>query len=72
MKTVNQLNEDLSKVIDGLLDGSMQPKVAAEISNAAGKIMKGHLGQLQHMELKVKNPKVKSLEFFETPAAENV
>lgn len=64
MKDVDQINRDLSKVIDGLLDGSMQPKVAAEVSNAAGKIMKGHLGQLQHMELVAKNPSMKPLPFF--------
>ena len=45
MKNITELREDLSEVFTGLRNGSVDPKVAKEINNAAGKII--HTGKVQ-------------------------
>lgn len=47
-KNVRELASTLSMVIDGLMSGSIEPKVAKEIINASGKIIKGHGEELKH------------------------
>lgn len=62
MKTINDLTKELSDVFNKTKSGEMDFKVAAELSNIAGKIIKGNLGQLQYYEIRDEKP---SLAFWE-------
>ncbi len=66
MKNLETLNQNLSTIIDGLLAGSMEPKIATEVINAAGKIIKGHAVELAYCEHQ-KSTRV--IKFFEPTAS---
>jgi|TARA_R110000744_G_scaffold173945_2_gene292685 hypothetical protein len=58
MKNITELREDLSEVFTGLRNGSVDPKVAKEINNAAGKIIHTVKVQLEYASLTKIKPRI--------------
>lgn len=63
----------LKKTTDGLLDGTLDLKVAAEIHNGLGKIIRIQTAAVAYCAVHSNNPLAKQLPFFEqcakTPTA---
>jgi hypothetical protein len=59
METINDVTAGLSFVFDGLKNGTIAPGVATEMNNAAGKIVKGKLGQLTYYQDRKEKPEIK-------------
>lgn len=65
MKTVQQLRSELCEVFDGLRDGTIAPKDAKEINNAAGKIIASVKVQLEYSQLRDEKPEIEFLNLTE-------
>ena len=68
MKHVNEVElcNKLNEVIDELRNGTIDVKIASEIFNGAGKIIKAKLGKLEYQLLTVKlQGKLAKIPFFE-------
>jgi|TARA_R110000751_G_scaffold16055_4_gene51286 hypothetical protein len=52
MKNVNELRDELGETFDGLVSGSVHPKVAKEIANVAGKMINSAKVQLDYHALR--------------------
>ncbi len=61
IETIGKLREELSSVISGLKDGTIDTKTATEINNAAGKMINSCKVQLEYAALQKKEPKIKFL-----------
>jgi hypothetical protein len=62
MKNVTELRNSLAKVFDGLSDGSIQPSVAAEINNSAGKMINTCKIQLEYAAQRKEAPNIPFLD----------
>ena len=60
-KTIKTLRDDLYVVFSGLKDGSVDPKVAAEMNNTAGKIINTVRAELQYAEQRKVEPNIEFL-----------
>ncbi len=65
MKNMNELRNELSKVFDGLKDGTIKPNEAAEMSNVAGKMINSTKVQIEYYALRKETPKISFLESVE-------
>ena len=61
MENVESLRRDLSEVFRGLKDGSLKPKVAAEMNNTAGKMIQSVKVQLDYYALRKETPVIEFL-----------
>ncbi len=52
MKNVNELRDELGETFDGLVSGRVNPKVAKEIANVAGKMINSAKVQLDYHALR--------------------
>jgi hypothetical protein len=52
MKNISQLREELAAVFENLKNGTLEPKVAAEMNNTAGKMINTVKVQLDYAHLK--------------------
>jgi hypothetical protein len=58
MKTAKELRDSLSEVFTGLRDGSVDPRVAQELANIAGKMISSAKAQLEQAELRKESPDI--------------
>jgi hypothetical protein len=58
MKNITELREELAKVFTSLRDGTMDPKQAIEMNNAAGKMINTVKVQLEYAELRGDKPDI--------------
>jgi hypothetical protein len=65
MQNMNELRNELSKVFDGLKDGTIKPNEAAEMSNVAGKMINSTKVQIEYYALRKETPKIAFLESVE-------
>jgi hypothetical protein len=65
MKNMNELRNELSKVFDGLKDGTIKPNEAAEMSNVAGKMINSTKVQIEYYAIRKETPKIAFLESVE-------
>lgn len=61
MKNVMELQKELSDLFINLKEGDVEPKVASEMNNTAGKIINSIKVQLEYATLIGKTPNVKFL-----------
>ena len=59
MKHISELTTELSALYDGLKNGTVDVKVAAELNNTAGKIIHAQRVQLEYSELRKEQPNIK-------------
>ena len=59
MKHISELTTELSSLYDGLKNGTVDVKVAAELNNTAGKIIHAQRVQLEYAELRKEQPNIK-------------
>ena len=62
MQNIKQLRNELSNVFTGLKDGSIEPKTATEMNNAAGKIINTVKVQLEYAALRKEKPEIDFLD----------
>ena len=62
MKNIKEVREQLTEVFKDLRDGSLEPKVASELNNSAGKIINTLKVELEYFSLRKEKPKIKFLE----------
>jgi adhesin HecA-like repeat protein len=58
MKHISELTTELSALYDGLKNGTVDVKVAAELNNTAGKIIHAQRVQLEYAELRKEQPDI--------------
>jgi adhesin HecA-like repeat protein len=58
MKHISELTTELSALYDGLKNGTVDVKVAAELNNTAGKIIHAQRVQLEYAELRKEQPNI--------------
>ena len=58
MKHISDLTKELSSLYDGLKNGTVDVKVAAELNNTAGKIIHAQRVQLEYAELRKEQPNI--------------
>jgi adhesin HecA-like repeat protein len=63
MKHISDLTKELSSLYDGLKNGTVDVKVAAELNNTAGKIIHAQRVQLEYADLRKEQP---DIEFMST------
>jgi hypothetical protein len=61
MKSIQEVREELVSVFNGLKNGTLAVEVAAEMNNAAGKIIKSLAVQLDYYSLREEKPNIKFL-----------
>lgn len=61
MKTIEEVRSELVKVFMGLKEGSVSPKDATEMNNAAGKIINSCKVQMEYQSLRGEKPAIKFL-----------
>ncbi len=61
-KTIIELRENLAEVFDDLSSGKTDTKVASELNNCAGKIIKTIAVQLEYYKLRKDDSKIKFME----------
>ena len=66
MKNIATLSQDLSKLYEEIRAGSIDLKMAGELNNTAGKILKAHQVQLAYHALRGEAPEIP---FLAAPAA---
>lgn len=64
MRNMNDVITELTKVFDGLKDGSIPPEVATELNNTCGKIINASKVQLMYAALRQEKP---SIQFLDAP-----
>ena len=62
MHNIIEVREQLSEVFNELRNGSLEPKIAAELNNSAGKIINTLKVELEYYSLRKEKPKIKFLE----------
>lgn len=62
MKNVTELRNELGALFTQLKSGKIEPKIAKELNNAAGKIINSCKVQLEYQAFKTTAPKIKFLE----------
>jgi hypothetical protein len=58
MKKIVDLRNELLGVFNDLKDGSIDPKIASEMNNSAGKAIKTILAQLEYAALRQEKPDI--------------
>ena len=58
MKNIKEVREELGKVFEGIRDGSLKVPKAAEMNNAAGKILNSVKVELEYYALRKEKPKI--------------
>jgi hypothetical protein len=58
METIKELRDELAKVFQDLKTGAIETKVAAEMNNAAGKMINTVKVQLEYAVLRKETPKI--------------
>lgn len=58
MKNVEELRAELSSVFDGLKNGTIQHKDAAEFANLAGKMINSAKVQIEYFALREESPNI--------------
>lgn len=58
MKNIARLSQDLSKLYEEIRAGSIDLKMASELNNTAGKILKAHQVQLTYHALRGEAPEI--------------
>jgi len=58
MKTIKELRTELIMVFNGLKNGSIEFKNAAEMNNTAGKIINTTRAQLEYSKLRKEKPEI--------------
>jgi len=61
MKNVVELRDKLSEVFEGLTNGTVDNKTAAELANVAGKMINSAKAQLDYHALRGDEPSIKFL-----------
>ena len=61
MKTMRELRDQVIETAQGLKDGSLDLKVAAELNNCAGKIINTVRTQLEYSKLRKEEPQIEFL-----------
>jgi len=69
MKHINELTVQLSDLYEGLKNGTIEVKVAAEMNNTAGKIIHTQRVQLEYAALRKEEP---DIAFMKTKAKKAV
>jgi hypothetical protein len=65
MKHISELTTELSALYEGLKNGTIDVKAAAEMNNTAGKIIHAQRVQLEYSELRKEQP---DIDFMKTKA----
>jgi hypothetical protein len=65
MKHISELSTELSALYEGLKNGTIEVKVAAEMNNTAGKIIHAQRVQLEYAALRKEEP---DIDFMKTKA----
>ena len=65
MKHISELSTELSALYEGLKNGTIEVKVAAEMNNTAGKIIHAQRVQLEYAALRKEQP---DIDFMKTKA----
>lgn len=58
MRHISELTKELSALYDGLKNGTVDVKIAAEMNNTAGKIINTQRVQLEYAELRKEQPDI--------------
>ena len=58
MKHISELTTELSALYEGLKNGAIDVKIAAEMNNTAGKIINAQRVQLEYAELRKEQPDI--------------
>ena len=58
MKHISELSTELSALYEGLKNGTIEVKVAAEMNNTAGKIIHAQRVQLEYAALRKEEPDI--------------
>jgi hypothetical protein len=58
MKHISELSTELSALYEGLKNGTIEVKVAAEMNNTAGKIIHAQRVQLEYADLRKEQPDI--------------
>jgi hypothetical protein len=58
MKHISELSTELSALYEGLKNGTIEVKVAAEMNNTAGKIIHAQRVQLEYAALRKEQPDI--------------
>lgn len=61
MKNANELRNELSEIFAGLKSGDIDAKVAAEMSNIAGKMINSAKAQIEYYALRKEQPTINFL-----------
>jgi hypothetical protein len=69
MKHISELTTELSALYEGLKNGTIETKIAAEMNNTAGKIIHAQRVQLEYAELRKEQP---DISFMKTKAKPKV
>ena len=66
MRNIKELREELGKVYEGLRDGDLDTKRAAEMNNTAGKIMMTVITELKYFDLRKETPEIDFMNYGQT------
>lgn len=58
MKSIQQVREELAKVFEGVKNGTLNHKDAAELNNSAGKIISSLKVELEYYALRDEKPQI--------------
>jgi hypothetical protein len=70
MKHISELTTQLSALYEGLENGTIDVKVAAELNNTAGKIIHAQRVQLEYAELRKEQPDIPFMRTKAKPKAQ--
>jgi hypothetical protein len=70
MKHISELTTQLSALYEGLENGTIDVKVAAELNNTAGKIIHAQRVQLEYAELRKEQPDIPFMRTKAEPKAQ--
>jgi len=65
MKHISELTTELSALYEGLKNGTIETKIAAEMNNTAGKVIHAQRVQLEYADLRKEQP---DIDFMKTKA----
>jgi hypothetical protein len=69
MKHISELSTELSALYEGLKNGTIEVKVAAEMNNTAGKIIHAQRVQLEYAALRKEEPDIAFMKTKAKPKA---
>jgi len=70
MKHISELSTELSALYEGLKNGTIEVKVAAEMNNTAGKIIHAQRVQLEYAALRKEEPDIAFMKTKAKPKAQ--